>query len=152
MQSMTLEKLNFILADDDQDDWEIFQEGLAGTMPSHTLHWVKHGENVFEEVKGLIPDILFLDLNLPGYDGIECLKLIKEEPGIEKVPVIIYTTSNAPSHVKECYDLGAARYLLKPVSYNGIFKGLELIFNLYKKSQLVRPEFDQFVIDTYQLD
>ena len=149
---MTLEKLNFILADDDQDDWEIFQEGLAGTMPSHTLHWVKHGENVFEEVKGLIPDILFLDLNLPGYDGIECLKLIKEEPGIEKVPVIIYTTSSAPSDVKECYDLGAVRYLLKPVSYSGIFKGLELILNLYKKNQLVRPEFDQFVIDTYQLD
>jgi len=145
-------KLILLLAEDDSDDWDLFQEGLHETAPAITLHWVKHGDDVFNEAKKLLPDILFLDLNMPGCDGIECLKLIKAEPAIQKIPVVMYTTSNAPAQVKECYSLGAARYLLKPVNYTGIFKGIELILNLYKESQLTHPEFDKFVIDTYQIN
>ena len=148
---MTFEKLIFLLADDDPDDWEIFQEGLQKTAPSHILHWVKHGDHVLPGVKEIKPDILFLDLNIPGSDGIECLRLIKKEPILQNLTVVIYTTSNAPDHVKECYALGACRYLLKPVNYTGIFKGLEIILQLYKEGQLIKTGFDQFVIDTYQL-
>lgn len=148
---MTSEKLIFLLADDDPDDWEIFQEGLQKTAPSHILHWVKHGDSVLSEVKEVSPDILFLDLNIPGSDGIECLRMIRKEPTLQNLIVVIYTTSNAPDQVKECYALGASRYLLKPVNYTGIFKGLEVILHLYNKGQLVKTGFDQFVIDTYQL-
>ena len=140
-----------LLADDDPDDWEIFQEGLVQIVPSHILHWVKHGDRVLQGVKEIMPDILFLDLNLPGSDGIECLRMIKKEPTLQNLKIVIYTTSNAPDHVKECHALGASRYLLKPVNYSGIFKGLELIFNLHKEGQLVSTGIDQFVIDTYQL-
>jgi CheY-like chemotaxis protein len=150
--NMTPDQLTFLLADDDPDDWEIFQEGLLETAPSHILHWVKHGDSVLPEVKEIIPDILFLDLNIPGgSNGIDCLRMIKQEPALRSLPIVIYTTSNAADHIKECYSLGASRYLLKPVSYTGIFKGLELILHLYEKDQLVRREFEQFVIDTYQL-
>ena len=145
------DRLHFLLADDDPDDWEIFQEGLVQIVPSHVLRWVKHGDQVLQEVKETIPDILFLDLNLPGSNGIECLRLIKEEQSLQNLSIVIYTTSNAPGHVKECYTLGASKYLLKPVNYSGIFKGLELIVDLYKKGRLVRTGIDQFVIDTYQL-
>lgn len=143
--------MTFLLADDDPDDWEIFQEGLQKTAPSHVLHWVKHGDHVVAGVKEILPDILFLDLNIPGCDGIECLRMIKKEPVLKDLTIVIYTTSNAPDHVKECYRLGASRYLLKPVNYSGIFKGLELIFALYQEGHLVHGSFDQFVIDTYKL-
>jgi CheY-like chemotaxis protein len=146
-----LGNLTLILADDDPDDFELIKEALQETAPSHTLHWVKHGDVVVEEVKKIFPDILFLDLNMPGCDGMECLKLIKEDPSLETVPVVIYTTSNASAQVKECYRLGAARYLLKPVSYTGIFKGLELIIDQYQTQNLIQPEFDQFLIDTYKI-
>jgi CheY-like chemotaxis protein len=148
---MTFKTLTFLLADDDPDDWEIFQEGLQKTAPSHTLHWIKHGDSVLPGVKEIAPDILFLDLNIPGCDGIECLKMIKKEPALQGLTVVIYTTSNAPDHVKECYALGASRYLLKPVDYSGIFKGLEIILHLHEKGQLIQTGFDNFVIDTYQL-
>ncbi len=148
---MIFKKLTFLLADDDPDDWEIFQEGLQKTAPSHTLHWVKHGEKVLPGVKEIGPDILFLDLNIPGCDGIECLRMIKKEPTLQDLTVVIYTTSNAPDHVKECYALGACRYLLKPVNYSGIFKGLEVILHLHEEGQLIKTGFDNFVIDTYQL-
>ena len=73
-----------LLADDDPDDWEIFQEGLMKIVPSHILHWVKHGDRVLQGVKEIMPDILFLDLNLPGSDGIECLRIIKKGTNASK--------------------------------------------------------------------
>ena len=143
--------LVLILADDDPDDFELVKEALQEKVPSHTLHWVKHGDNVFEEVKKIFPDILFLDLNMPGCDGMECLRMLKEDPSLATVPVVIYTTSNASNQIKECYSLGAARYLLKPVNYTGIFKGLEMILHQYQTQNLTQPQFDQFLIDTYKI-
>lgn len=148
---MTYDQLTILLADDDPDDWEIFQEGLLETAPKHILRWVKHGDHVIDCVKEVSPDILFLDLNIPGANGIECLKMIKGEPEIQQVPIVIYTTSSAPEHVKECFSLGASRYLLKPVNYSGIFKGLALILELFQAGCLARCDLQNFVIDTYRL-
>ena len=149
---MSSDELIFLLADDDPDDWEIFQEGLHETAPSHILHWVKHGDKILHAIRETNPDILFLDLNLPGgYMGIDCLRLVKGDFTLRNIPVVIYTTSNASDHIKECYSLGASRYLLKPVDYSGIFKGLGLIFKIYAEAKLTTPEFEQFVIDTYRL-
>jgi CheY-like chemotaxis protein len=144
--------LIFLLADDDSDDCEIFQEGLQETAPPHTLHWVKHGEKILPAVKETNPDILFLDLNLPGGStGMDCLRVMKEDVALRSIPVVIYTTSNATEDIKGCYSLGASRYLLKPVTYSGIFKGLNLILEIYQEGKLTTPGFDQFVIDTYKL-
>lgn len=148
---MTYDQLTILLVDDDPDDWEIFQEGLKETAPAHVLRWVKHGDHVVAGVRELYPDIVFLDLNIPGANGLECLKLIKEDPSLQNTPVVIYTTSSAPDQVKECYGLGASRYLLKPVSYSGIFKGIEIILNLHQAKNLTRPDFESFVIDTYRI-
>ena len=149
---MLSDGLIFLLADDDPDDCEIFQEGLHGTAPPHTLHWVKYGEKILPAVKETNPDILFLDLNLPGGStGMDCLRVMKEDVAIRNIPVVIYTTSNATEDIKGCYSLGASRYLLKPVTYSGIFKGLNLILEIYQEGKLTTPGFEQFVIDTYKL-
>ena len=136
--------LTILFADDDQDDLDLLQEVLAEVAPTHVLHYVNHGENVLQSVKEKLPDLIFLDYNLPGCDGAECLKSLKEEPRTKDIPVVIYSTSSARY-------LNAARYMLKPVSYSGIFKGLALILDLYTSGQLVRPTFQEFLIDTYQL-
>ena len=149
---MLSDGLIFLLADDDPDDCEIFQEGLQGTAPPHTLHWVKYGEKILPAVKETNPDILFLDLNLPGGStGMDCLRVMKEDVAMRNIPVVIYTTSNATEDIKGCYSLGASRYLLKPVTYSGIFKGLNLILEIYQEGKLTTPGFEQFVIDTYKL-
>jgi len=149
---MPSDQFVFILADDDSDDWEIFQEGLQEIVPPHILHWVKHGDEILPAVREIKPHILFLDLNLPGgYTGIDWLRMIKEDSSLRDMPVVIYTTSNAMDQVKECYSLGASRYLLKPVNYSGIFRGLDLIFRLYQTDKLINTVFDEFVIDTYKL-
>lgn len=143
--------ITILFADDDQDDLDLMQEVLTEVAPGHVLHYVNHGENVLQSVKEKLPDLVFLDYNLPGCNGAECLKLIKEEPRTTGIPVVIYSTSSARYTLKECYELRAARYMLKPVSYSGIFKGLELILNLYNSGHLLQPPFEDFLIDTYQL-
>jgi CheY-like chemotaxis protein len=149
---MPSDGLIFLLADDDPDDWEIFQEGLQETAPPHTLHWVKHGDKILHAVRETNPNILFLDLNVPGgYTGMDCLRVMKADVALQNIPVVIYTTSNATEQIKGCYSLGASRYLLKPVTYSGIFKGLHLIFEIYEEDKLTTPRFDQFLIDTYKM-
>jgi CheY-like chemotaxis protein len=144
-------QLRILFADDDPDDLFLLQEGLLKVAPPHTLHYVNHGADVLAAVRERPPDLIFLDYNMPGYDGTECLKMIKSDPALQDIPVVMYSTSSARFSLDECYKLGAARYLLKPVNYAGIFRGLQIIFELYNNKQLIRPYFQQFLIDTYNL-
>lgn len=65
------------------------------------------------------PCILLLDLNLPGTDGREVLRIIKLEPELHKIPVIVLTTSDAERDIERCYQAGANSYVKKPVDMQG---------------------------------
>jgi CheY-like chemotaxis protein len=65
------------------------------------------------------PGMILLDLNLPGTDGREVLHIIKNDPLLHKIPVIVLTTSNAEQDIQRCYDYGANSYVHKPVDMNG---------------------------------
>ena len=146
-----LQSLKFLLADDDPDDLQLLQEGLSRVVPDHILQYVDNGDKLFEASVVQQPHIIFLDINMPGCDGPECLKQLKADNTVSNIPVVMYSSSSASWSFEECYKLGAARYFIKPVTYSGIFKGLEVILDLYRNKQLVRPPFDQFVIDTYKM-
>lgn len=65
------------------------------------------------------PGMVLLDLNLPGTDGREVLHIIKNDPLLHQIPVIVLTTSNAEQDIQRCYDYGANSYVHKPVDMNG---------------------------------
>jgi CheY-like chemotaxis protein len=143
--------LIILFADDDPDDYDLLKEALLQVAPPHILHHVNRGDEVMAAAKEHPPDLIFLDYNMPGCDGAQCLQVIKADHELHNIPVIMYSTSSATTSLTECYKLGAARYMVKPVTYSGIFKGLEVIFQLHKSGQLIRPSFDQFVMDTYKM-
>ena len=87
---------NIILAEDDPDDLDLFKEGLVQAGVDHILHHVDRGEQVIPALKFIRPDIIFLDFNLPGITGLECLRLIKADPTINDIPVIMVSTSSSP--------------------------------------------------------
>jgi len=62
-----------------------------------------------------LPGIILLDLNLPGIDGREVLRVVKADPKLRKIPVIVLTTSNAEADIERCYRDGANSYVQKPV-------------------------------------
>ena len=70
------------------------------------------------------PNIILLDLNLPGTDGREVLRSIKTDPGLQKIPVIVLTTSNAELGIEQCYEAGANSYVQKPVDLVGFIQSI----------------------------
>ena len=70
------------------------------------------------------PNIILLDLNLPGTDGREVLRKIKADPKLQKIPVIVLTTSNAEQDIEQCYAAGANSYVQKPVDLVGFIQSI----------------------------
>lgn len=70
------------------------------------------------------PGIILLDLNLPGTDGRQVLRAVKAEPGLQKIPVIVLTTSRARQDIEKCYADGANSYIQKPVNLAGFVQAI----------------------------
>ena len=70
------------------------------------------------------PGLILLDLNLPGMDGRDVLSLVKSDPGVRKIPVVVLTTSDAEQDIHRCYDAGANSYVKKPVDMVGFVEAI----------------------------
>jgi CheY-like chemotaxis protein len=71
------------------------------------------------------PDLILLDLNLPGTDGREVLEEIKKDPKLRTIPVIVLTTSSDEKDIEKCYQAGANSYIQKPVDLQGFFEAVQ---------------------------
>ncbi len=113
--------MRLVLADDDIDDCLFFQEALE-ELPIHAeLNTVYDGVELMDLLKknvSDVPDALFLDLNMPLKNGIECLTEIKKHPRLHALPVIIYSTSLNPEVVNSLYNEGAHSYIRKPTEFS----------------------------------
>ena len=72
------------------------------------------------------PAIILLDLNLPGTDGKEVLKKIKEDERLKTIPIVIFTTSADPQDINYCYEYGANSYMLKPMDLSNLKKTIQV--------------------------
>lgn len=112
--------MTVLLVDDDEDDQDIFKEAAELVIPDITCLFAKDGEKCLEqlETRSPLPDYIFLDVNMPRMDGKECLKRLKADARFQKIPVIIYSTSNHKSELGEYFRLGASNFLTKPSEFN----------------------------------
>lgn len=79
----------------------------------------KNGEEALKilEEKNKLPDVILVDLNMPKVSGIEFLRILKKDEILKYIPTIVLTTSNNRSDILECYKIGIAGYVLKPLKY-----------------------------------
>lgn len=106
-----------LLIDDDIDDRMIFGEVLKELAPDIIYHEAINGEDALIKLNNhLIPDLIFLDLNMPRVDGKQFLAEIQQLGHLKHIPVIIYTTSSHELDKKETRELGASYFLTKPNS------------------------------------
>jgi CheY-like chemotaxis protein len=119
-----------LLADDDRDDAEIFQEALADADCDADFFRVDNGIEVLdflENENNPIPDVIFLDLNMPLMNGWQCLDTIRNKKEFEKLPVIMYSTSSNPRDQELGRDLKADGFITKPSDPNVLARVLNLI-------------------------
>jgi len=106
-----------LLIDDDIDDRMIFGEVLKELAPDIIYHEAINGEDaLFKLNNNLVPDLIFLDLNMPRIDGKQFLAEIQQQDHLKHIPIVIYTTSSHESDKKETRELGASYFLTKPNS------------------------------------
>lgn len=111
--------INLFLADDDMDDAFVFQDILAGIDPSIHTTLAANGQEALDKLTepgAALPDIIFLDLNMPRMGGKECMAALKKDRFLKHVPVIIYTTSSYSKDIEETLNSGAICFITKPSS------------------------------------
>lgn len=120
-----------LLVDDDEDDKEIFCLALKKIDPSIDCITASDGREALSILDdgSFIPDYIFLDLNMPRMDGKECLKEIRKQNRLDKVPVIIFTTSSAERDKEETKKLGANSFITKPPLVSTLADLLLKLFN-----------------------
>lgn len=110
--------------DDDNDDLVIFDLAMKGLDISFNLRYGKNGDELFKLLELTTPDLIFLDLRLPGKSGITCLKMLRYNTAYDSIPIIIYSKLNQLSFIDDCYLARANYYLIKPVSVTKLTKAI----------------------------
>lgn len=131
---MDTNRIKCLLIDDDPDDRELFEEALSKFDYDFTLVKTASAVEALKVLKDkFIPHFIFLDLNMPGMKGKECLKKIKELLDIEESKIIIYSNLSVLKDLDELMRMGAKGYItktsnfkeLKQVLFNHMFGGLQ---------------------------
>lgn len=110
-----------LLIDDDADDRELFGEALQRVAPHIRFESAGGGQMAFdllESKKQDLPDLIFLDINMPVIDGWKCLSFLKSNEAFKHIPIIIYSTSAPEGAQEAAIRLGALSYVLKPSQFN----------------------------------
>jgi len=109
------------IADDDEDDLSFFEEAVKETCPQVDVTTAEDGQVLLKKLQASpLPDIILLDLNMPFINGKECLKVLRQDPSYNKVPILIYSTSNSKTDIDYCMENGANYYIVKPSSYHAV--------------------------------
>lgn len=141
--------LHILLADDDEDDRSFFQMALDKLEFPGNLKTVRDGEQLMDyldEYSDSLPDVLFLDLNMPRKNGSECLNEIMASDKLKQLPVIIYSTSLNDTIGNVLYNHGA-HYYVRKCEFNELTKLLQRVLSEMIHTKFVRPKRDSFVVN-----
>jgi DNA-binding response OmpR family regulator len=141
--------ISIFIAEDDQDDLVIFIDALKEIEPDVIIHSFNNGNTLMNELNSSqlnIPDLIFLDINMPYLTGIECLKRLRDNISFLKVPIIMLTTSGTREDIMESFYSGATRYITKPAEFMGLINVFEQLFSLYHSKRLNKTDLLNFTI------
>ena len=142
--------LSILLADDDTDDCIFFKEAVEELQLPTKLSSLHDGEQLMQHLNNetnKLPDVLFLDLNMPRKNGFECLSEIKLDQRLKQVPVIIFSTSFEQEVVNLLYKNGAQYFIRKPSEFSQFKKIIHQTFiTLIVPQNITQPTRENFVI------
>ena len=124
--------ITILMADDDADDRQMTKEAFEDSHLNNDLRFVEDGVELLDYLKrrgkyinpfsAPRPGLILLDLNMPKKDGREALREIKADPRLKSIRVVVLTTSKAEEDIRRIYDLSAASYITKPVTFAALIE------------------------------
>jgi CheY-like chemotaxis protein len=144
---MTKDFIYITLADDDEDDRLFFTEAFSELKINTRVNTVNDGVELMDFLNNedsVLPNVLFLDLNMPRKNGVECLLEIKQNDRFKDIAIAIYSTSSSEEHIEETFVNGANIYIKKPNDFNLLKKVLSDVVTLnwqYHTSGLNKDNF-----------
>jgi len=135
---VTVKPIEVLLVEDDPGDVVMTREALAESKVMNQLHVVSNGEDAMRFLRREAPyedaprpGLVLLDLNLPRLDGREVLALVKGDPELRRIPIVVLTTSQAEEDVLRSYDLHANAFVTKPVDFDRFLEVVRQVDNFY---------------------
>jgi CheY-like chemotaxis protein len=125
--------LRILLADDDEDDRTFFSEAIAELKMTNQLTLFNDGKDLMEYMNNpdsQLPHILFLDLNMPYKNGLDCLKEIRADQRFKNVSVAIYSTSSSEKDIENTFVEGANIYIKKPNDFSELKKVIKEVVHM----------------------
>ncbi|MEP7168414.1 MAG: response regulator [Bacteroidota bacterium] len=139
--------LHILLADDDADDRLFFKEAIEEVKIKTILTTVKNGVQLMDYLNkpnAILPDVIFLDLNMPRKGGIACLTEIRNSSKLKNISIAIYSTSSSEKDIEETFIKGANIFINKPDDHHQLKKILTEVIRInwqYHKSGLNKENF-----------
>lgn len=122
-----MQKMHVLAVDDDSDDLEIFCEAVHRIDPEIECVVAENGDEALKYLNqnavGL-PNIIFLDINMPRMNGRECLSIIKANPAFNDITVVMYSTTQSQAEIVSYQNMGAL-FLRKPPSLGELIHSLK---------------------------
>ena len=144
---MNSKKLLIWLVDDDRDDRFLFKYTIEELQENVEVVTINSCDEFIRQLyfrQGALPDIVFLDLNMPRRSGIECLFELKKEAEFKGIRVVIYSTSANPSDITKAYKNGADLYVQKPFDIDHLSKVLRKIIDACRRNEIGQPDESEF--------
>lgn len=128
-------KHQILIVDDDADDREIIRDAFMSSIDEQEYVFIENGDKLLEFLEhlanGETPSLIMLDLNMPGKDGRETLKELKNDSRFHHIPTIVFTTSSSQRDKQMVYDLGANCFITKPDTFNKLIDMTSSISKLW---------------------
>ncbi|OAB25660.1 MULTISPECIES: response regulator [Flavobacterium] len=144
---MTADYINICLADDDEDDRLFFTDAFDELKINTRVSTFNDGVELMDYLNhsdSVLPNVLFLDLNMPKKNGVECLLEIKKNERLNDIAIAIYSTSSSEEHIEETFINGANIYIKKPSDFENLKKILSEVVTInwqYHTSGLNKDNF-----------
>ncbi len=144
---MAFDTLKIVLADDDKEDRLLFKEAIDEIGINTDLSLCTNGQELMDYLnsqKEILPHVVFLDLNMPVKNGLECLQEIKGDSALRGISVAIYSTSSSEKDIENTFLNGANIYINKPNSFSELKCVIRKVLQLnwqYQTSNLNKDNF-----------